>query len=716
MSALDRLNIGIGRSFPMILQSEAAECGLACLCMIAQFHGRHEELPDLRRRFGMSLKGATLKDIVRVADEMGFASRPLRLELDEIGQLRLPSILHWDMNHFVVLTRVDGDKVTVHDPATGVRVMNRAGLGTHFTGVALELTPLDRFEKQDSGPRLRPSQLLGDIRGLRKSLGYLLALAGAIEVFAIISPFFLSLVVDRAIVSADRDLLGTLAVGFLLLMLMRVAIELMRRWMLMGLNASLKLQSRSNLFTHLQNLPVTFFESRHLGDIMSRFGSQETILQALTSELIEAVLDGAMALLTCIVMLIIAPDLAAITVAVVGIYGALRWVSYRPLRAASAEAIVWGAKRDSHFLESIRGIRTVKLFNAQNERRGHWVNLMVETINRQLTAEKLRVLFKSANSILFGFLSIVVIWLGAVRVLDGSMSVGLVLAFIAYKDLFIGRVSELINKAVDLSMLKLHADRLSDIALADPERSSTALQRVPGGNSIKVELRNVSFRYGESEPWILRDVSFKVEAGEAVAIVGPSGCGKTTLLKLLAGLIEPTSGEILIDGAPVSGIDLSNYRSLLGVVMQDDHLFAGSIGENIAFFADEIRQDLVEDCAKLAAVHDDIVAMPMGYGTLIGDMGTVLSGGQKQRILVARALYRWPRLLLLDEATSHLDAAAEKTVNWSLRATGITRIVIAHRQETIAEADRIVDLAKLREKAVPRADERKSVPQSSLPA
>ncbi len=692
MSLLDRLNTGWRRKLPLILQTEASECGLASICMIANHFGNQADLATLRRRFGMSLKGATMRELIRIADQIGFATRPLRLELEELGQLRTPCILHWDMNHFVVLASADAKTVTIHDPAMGIRTMPTAAAGRHFTGIALELIPTAKFETASAAPRVRGSQLVGHISGLKRSLSYLLGMAGAIEVFAIISPLFLGLVIDHALVSADRDLLVTLAVGFVLLLFLRTAIETMRRWMMLGLNASLKVQSRANLLSHLQNLPVTYFESRHLGDIMSRFGSQEVILQAVTSDLIEAVLDGFMAIITLIIMFMLAPGLTGIVLAGASVYAALRWVTYTPLRQATAEAIVWGGRRDSHFLETMRGIRTIKLFNAQGDRRAQWLNLLVETVNRQLTAEKLRLVFRTVNSLLFGIMAILVIWLGASKVLDGAISTGLLIAFIAYKDQFLGRLTELINKVVDLTMLRLHAERLADIALTEGERNSELADAPANMSSIKIELRHVSFRYGEQEPWILDDVSFKILAHESVAIVGPSGGGKTTLLKVLAGLLQPTQGEILINDVPLSQIGVAAYRSMLGVVMQDDHLFAGSISDNICFFNDRPNQPLIEDCAMLAAVHDDIAAMPMGYSTLIGDMGTVLSGGQKQRILIARALYRWPALLLLDEATSHLDVAREKTVNASLKLSGITRIIIAHRPETIRSSDRVIEL------------------------
>src|SRR3954466_11179383 len=695
MSVLKRLSLGLASRLPMVLQTEASECGLACLVMVTQFFGNGADLPSLRRRFGMSLKGATLKDVMRVAEQIGFATRPLRLELDELAQLRTPSILHWDLNHFVVLERIEGGSAIIHDPAVGVRKMTIAELSRHFTGVALELMPTSAFETAAPAPRVKVSQLLGRATGLRRSLLHLSGLALTIEIFAMLSPFFLGWVIDQALVSADRDLLLTLAIGFALLLLLRTAVTALRGWLLMGMNASLKVQSRANLFSHLIHLPTSYFEARHIGDVMSRFGSQETILQAITTELVEAILDGLLAALTLLIMFVFAPSLAATVLAGATLYAILRWLSYTPLRQASAEAIVWSARRDSHFLETLRGLRTVKLFNGQDDRKVHWLNLLVETINRQLTADKLRLLFRTASQLLFGLLGIVVICLGARRVLDGSFSAGLLIAFLAYKDQFLERIGELINKAVDLTMLRLHAERLADIALTEPEtrqsgRFAVEAEYLPA----RIEVRNLGFRYSEHEPWILENVSFRIESGESVAIVGPSGGGKTTLLKVMAGLLQPGKGEILINGEPIRRIGLEAYRNMIGVVLQDDQLFAGSIAENISFFSDAPDQGRIEACAILASVHDDIVAMPMGFGTLIGDMGTVLSGGQKQRVLIARALYRRPGILLLDEATSHLDVKREREVNEALRYVRATRLVIAHRPETIRAADRIIPIGE----------------------
>ncbi len=692
MKVFEGPQLGLGHRLPVILQTEAAECGLACIAMIAAVHGYRAESADLRRRFGLSLKGATLKDLVRIADQIGLASRPLRLEVDELALLKLPCILHWNLNHFVVLKSVGRTGVVIHDPGFGVRRLSLQQVSRHFTGVALELTPTSRFEPATAPPRVRIGALLGQLVGIKRSLSQLFSLSLAIEVFAIVSPLFLVWVVDHAIVSSDGDLLLSLVLAFSLLLVLQTLISAVRGWVIVAFGASMRVQARANLFSHLLNLPAGYFDSRYMGDIMSRFGSQETIIQAITTEAVIALIDGLMCCVALLLMFVFAPILTVPVVLGALLYALLRWASYTRLRQASMEAIVWAARRDTHFLETLRGIRTIKLFNGQQERRAHWVNLLVETTNCQVETQKLDLLFRTANALLLGSIGILVVWLGAQRVIEGVFSVGMLVAFISYKDQFLRRVSELTNRLVDLRMLRLHAERLADIALTKPEPHHWSGDAPAAPHPVSVEVRDLSFRYGSNDPWVLEKVTFRIEAGESVAIAGSSGCGKTTLLKLLAGLLEPTEGGVYVDGEPLSRIGTERYRSMIGVVMQDDQLFAGSIADNISFFSEYPDEDRVVRCAKMAAVHDDIAAMSMGYATLIGDMGTVLSGGQKQRVLIARALYRKPSILILDEATSHLDVAREKAVNEAIRATRMTRIIIAHRPETIRASGRVIVL------------------------
>lgn len=686
------LHFGFGTQLSMVLQSEAAECGLACLAMVMDYHGHAIDLPDLRRKHSVSMRGVTLKDLTKVASALGLIARPLRLELDELAELKTPCILHWDLNHFVVLAGTTAKTVTIHDPAVGVRKLTLDEVSKHFTGIALELSPTSAIESVAPAPRVKMKTLLGSMVGLKGALGRIFTMALAIELLLAISPFFMQWVVDDALVTADRDLLTTLALGFGLLLLFRLALSAMRAWTLLGVGAQVKVQGRSNLFAHLVELPSEFFESRQLGDVLSRFGSQETILTAVTTDAVEAVLDGILTVFTLVLMFVFAPTLALIVLAGTLIYGLLRWIFYTPLRHASVEGIAWGARRDTHFLETLRGMKTIKLFNAQDDRRRGWMNLLVETFNRNLTTQKLQVMFSTANTALTGGITILVVWLGARRVLDRTFTVGALIAFLAYKDQFMGRVTTLINRALDLQMLRIHGERLADIALTKPEER-IASHQATDGTPASLEVKDLRFRYSDQDPWVLDGVSFKIEAGESVAIVGGSGCGKTTLLKMLSSLLQPNEGDITADGKSIKQVGLGDYREMLGVVMQDDQLFAGSIAENIAFFSDRVDHERIEDCAKKAAVHDAIVQMPMGYATLIGDMGAALSGGQKQRILIARALYRNPSILLLDEATSHLDVSRERAVNEAIAKSNLTRIIVAHRPETILSADRVIVLA-----------------------
>ena len=690
---LKRLDLGLGkrRTTPLLLQGEAAECGLACLAMVAGHHGQRWSLAELRERFAVSLKGVRMAGIVRMAEQLGLVSRALRAEPHHLGQLQLPCILHWDFNHFVVLTRVRGDEVTLHDPARGERRMSLAELSKHFTGVALELRPGADFAPKAAAPRVRWRQLLGQITGLKRSMAQILALALALELLALLSPFLLQWVVDGVVVSADRDLLITLGLGFSLLVLLSAGIGALRSWAVLYLSASLNLQWLGNVFAHLMRLPLAWFEKRHMGDIWSRFASVHEIQRTLTGPFIEAMLDGVMVLITLAMMLIYSPRLTAVATLAVGGYALLRWALFRPLREATEETLVHEARQNSHFLESLRGAQAIKLFSAQADRGSRFANLVVEQMNASLVGRKLELWMGMGNKLLFGLERVAIVWIGALLVLDRELSVGMLFAFLAYKEQFSLRLSALIDKGVQLKMLRVQGERLADIVLTTPEDEGlSGVQSLPTRPTLT--LKDVHFRYAEGEAPVLAGCSMSIEPGESVAIVGPSGSGKTTLLKLLLGIHQPQSGEIRIGGQPLAQLGLQTWRACVGTVMQDDQLFAGSIADNICFFDADADADWIEQCARLACVHEDIVAMPMGYQTLIGDMGSSLSGGQRQRVLLARALYKRPQFLFLDEATSALDVERERQVNASLRQLPLTRIVIAHRPETIAAAQRVITL------------------------
>ncbi|MEE9395437.1 MAG: peptidase domain-containing ABC transporter [Methylococcales bacterium] len=677
---------------PMILQTEASECGLTCLAMVSAFHGYQTDLASLRSRFQISLKGATLNHLLQIATNLNFHSRSLRVDLSELDQLSLPAVLHWDFNHFVVLKSVTRSKIVVHDPASGVKVLDLKEVSRHFTGVALELAPTQKFEQKIVRNRVRLLQLINGVPAIRRNFVQILLLAVVLQLFSIVSPFFIQLVVDGAIFSEDYDLLTVLGVGFLLLALIQVAVTAVRSWVLMVLGTSMNLHLQSNLFSHLLSLPLPFFEKRHLGDVVSRFGSIDSIQRTLTSGFIEAIVDGFMALLTLIVMFVYSWKLGVIVSSAALLYGLIRLVLYKPLRRGTEEKITHEANQQSKFLETVRGIQGIKLYNHETQRKSVYANLMVQNFNAGIRVQKLEILYRAMNGMLFGIENIAVIWVGGILVLNGGFSIGMLFAFMAYKRQFISRVTGLIEKAVEFRMLSLHLQRISDIALAEPEFrddiSSIAIQSLRP----RIELHNVSFAYTESDPLVIDRLSLTIEEGESVAIVGSSGCGKTTLIKLMLGLLQPSEGEILVGGSSLSRIGYRNYRDMVGAVMQDDQLLSGSISDNISMFASNLNKERLINCSQLAAVHEDIIAMPMGYNTLIGDMGTVLSGGQKQRILLARALYKQPKILVLDEATSHLDIANERKVNEAVAKLRLTRVIIAHRPQTIASVDRVITL------------------------
>ena len=683
---------------PMLLQTEAAECGLACLAMVAACHGLVTDLPTLRRRFPLSLKGATLADLTRIAAQMQFTSRALRAEMSHLSQLQLPCVLHWELNHFVVLTEVTPKGAVIHDPARGVRRLSFAEVSKAFTGVAMELTPAVDFTPRVRKQTVTLRQLLGRVSGLKRSLLQILALALALEAFMLLSPFFMQWVVDGVLVSADRDLLVTLGLGFGLLVLIQVATGAIRSWAVLYLSATLNLQWLSNVFAHLMRLPMPWFEKRHTGDVMSRFGAVQQIQQTLTTHFIEAVLDGLLVVLTLAMMWIYSVTLTAIAVGCVGAYALLRWAFFRPLREATEEAIVFDAKKSSHFLESLRGVQSIKLFNRQEDRQAQFMNRVVDSMNAHITTRKLDLGFSVAHKLVFGLERIAVVWVGALLVLDRSFSVGMLFAFFAYKEQFALRVSGLIDKVVELKMLKLQGERLADIVLTAPEEEVLTPPHAMTGSAASsapsLELRGVGFRYCDSDPILLRNLNVLIEPGESVAIVGPSGCGKTTLLKLMLGIHSPQRGEILVGGVPLKQLGLRAWRERFATVMQDDQLFAGSISDNISFFDPQPDAAWVEECARIASVSDDVGAMPMAYHTLIGDMGTSLSGGQKQRLLLARALYKRPLFLFLDEATSALDVDRERLVNQAVKQLNITRVIVAHRPETIASAGRVIVLSE----------------------
>lgn len=710
-SPLSLLQFSGRRKVPVIQQTAMAECGLACLAMVAGFHGFRTDLNTLRRRFPVSLKGATLRSLMTTADRLNMGSRPLKLEVDQIRDLETPAILHWDMNHFVVLAGFSGNKAVIHDPAQGARYLDPDELSQHFTGIALELTPAPGFEKEDERRSMKLTDFWSRITGFKGALLQVLVLSFALQIFALGGPFYMQLVVDEALVSYDADLLLVLALGFLMLVIIEIGTEMLRSWVVLMFSSMLNMQMANNLFRHLVRLPLDYFENRHIGDVVSRFQSLQQVKEMFTTGFVEVLVDGAMSIILVILLFVYSPMLALIVLASVSLYLLLRLALFRPFRNLTEESILAEAKEQSNFMETVRGVQSVKLFGKEVDRQSLWQNRYAERINKDIGLGKFDIGFNTANGLLFGLENILVIYLGATLVLEGegAFTVGMLYAFVSYKKQFTSKAEALINKAIELKMLRLHLERIADIAKSQTEARLEADGDEERELSGALKLQGISYRYTEEDPWLFKDLSLEIPAGQAVSIRGPSGTGKSTLLKIMLGLLEPSTGEVQVGMEPeqaqariadqdeesfmdIRVLGLRHFREQVAAVMQEDQLLSGSISDNISFFDHDPDHKWIRECAVMACLHEDIEAMPMGYNSLVGDMGTTLSGGQKQRLMIARALYRRPRILFLDEATSHLDVATESRINAFLAQMNITRVMVAHRQATIDMADRVVSL------------------------
>ncbi len=690
---LDFLNFSGNKSVPLIIQSEVTECGLAAVAMVAGYYGHRINLAALRRDISVSSQGMNLKQIINLASDLGLISRALKCDLKEVKELKLPCILHWDLDHFVVLTGVNSKWVYVNDPVMGKSRLTWSEFGDHFTGVALELSPSSRFEKKNRIAVMKISQLWERIIGLKRGIGALLLLSVVLQFTAILSPYYIQWVIDNALLTNDKSLLVVLATGFSLLTITQVCLSSVRSWFILRFSSALSIQMGANLFHHLIRLPLSYFEKRHIGDVVSRFGSIHSIKDLLTTGIVEALIDGLMAIVILAMMLMYSFSITSVVILFSLLLFIIQLVFYYPNKRRTEEAIVAEAAEDSYFLESVRSIQTVKLFSHEPSRQSNWLNRYSEVINTDIKLGKLEIAESSFRKLLIGLESIVVIYLGALSVIDGKFTVGMLLAFIAYKTQFTTSISAFIDRLFSFKLMTLHLERLSDLTLESREHNVELFQ---SNREIKgrIRVKNLFFRYSDADDWVIEDLSLNIEHGETVAIIGSSGCGKTTLMKLMLGLVKPCSGSISLDNIDIASLPIGEYRQYFGSVMQNDSLLSGTLAENISMFESYYDESKVIDCCKKACIWDEIASLPMGLNTLVGDMGNTFSGGQLQRIYLARALYKEPKMLFLDESTSHLDYENEIAINQHLSTLTITKVIIAHRAETIKSADRVIDLSK----------------------
>ena len=686
------LTFGLRKSVPVMLQTEAAECGLVCLAMIAAYHGKKCNVLSMRQDFGISSRGATLEQMASIASNLGMGFRALALELDELHKLHLPCIVHWNFNHFVVLTHITKNKVTLHDPALGMRVIPLDIFSKSFTGVAVEVWPEVNFIRKKQKVLIHARDLINNIVGFKSALLKIFLLSVVIELISLLIPVGTQLVMDHAIPATDFGLLELICLSLFVLTLLQTGISCWRSWSVMIIDSCTDIQWKDSLFHHLIRLPLIWFDKRKVGDIQSRFNSLDVIRQAFVHDITGCIVNIIMAIGAIIMMMIYGGWLTSIVIGFTSLYIILRISTYSRYRQLSEEAIVKNANASSYLTETLYGIATIRAQGLTDRRRKHRMGLLMEAATASISVDKFDMLFQVISVFLSACDNLFILWLGIGQVMDRQMTIGAFVAFGIFRGMFSSRMLSLADILLGLKIQSLHNERVADIALTPSEEISTPCTVFHPVDAIDLHLENVTFRYDKFSPNVIDSLSFKIKAGESLAITGASGCGKSTLLKLLAGLVPPDTGRIYASGKDIHALGICNYRSRISCILQEDRLFAGSLRENISGFSEQIDDELVIECAKISYIHDDIMSLPMGYDSLVGELGEGLSGGQKQRIFIARALYRKPGILFMDEATSHLDEINEKLINEAISGLGMTRVIIAHRPSTINSADRVFSL------------------------
>ncbi len=676
------------------VQSEVSECGLACLSICSSILGAELDMSTLRRKYHNSQRGVDLNQLIALASTLDMQCRPVRCEPEDLRHLTLPAILHWKLNHFVVLERVSRTRFHIIDPAHGSMTLDRTELSDAFTGVAVEVNTTPSFRPRKQRSPLNIWSMLRFRGGIGTALIHTLVYSVILQCFVLLSPFFMQLAVDEGILRNDSNFLITLSVGFAFVAIFNSVAEAMRGVTLQRASALMGWDMSRRLFHHMVSLPLTWFHRRRLADALSRMESIDPIRQLVSNGLIGAILDGVLALGIIIFMFIYSPVIALVALCSSFIYVLVKLASLPISMKVGMASLQAGIAERGTRIETLRAMQSIKTMGGEFTRESLWANKYANLVRASLQTAYLQIGIGASRTLLDGLSMVIIIYLGTNAVLKGEFTIGALYAVVAYRQQLSTRLATLVDQCISWRLTELHSDRIADIALHPSEdgfdKDPTRAELIEG----QIELRSVYFQYAAQEPPVLKDISLKINVGEFVAITGPSGCGKSTLVKVLTGLYPPSAGEVLFDGTSISAWGARVVRQRIGVVMQDDELLTGSILENISFFADCPDVDYAWHCLEIAAIREDVQRMPMQLETLVGDMGSTLSGGQKQRLLLARALYRQPAVLVLDEATANLDLAREQTIFFSLNALNATRILITHRPDTLRLANRLIRMER----------------------
>jgi ATP-binding cassette, subfamily B, bacterial len=689
--ALRRLDRSrLRRRIPVVHQMTATDCGAACLAMTLGYLGREASLDQVRTAIGVGRDGATASALLEAARAQGLRGRAVSMDVDALSFLDPGAILFWEFRHFVVFESCTSQEVRLVDPAAGRRIVPMDQFRRAFTGVALLFEPASEFEPL-KGEQRRSWRGWREILRHREALVRIGVTSLWMQIFGLGLPLLMGMIVDRIVPRRDYSLLVVVALGMVLLNAFQIASTLVRSHLLLNLRTHLDARLTLDFLEHLVSLPYRFFQQRTAGDLMMRLNSNSAIREIATSGMVSGALDGLMVALYLVLIMAASPPLGLLVLAL----GAARVVVLLTVigrqRRLMSQSLETQARARGYEVEMLTGIETLKAMGVEHRAVQRWSNLFVDTLNVSLASGRLNIRFEAVMSGLGMASPLIFLIVGSIWVLNGSMSLGTMLALNALAMGFIGPFSNLAGSMMQFQIMRSYLDRVKDVLETAPEQHGETVEAAPrlAGH---ITLENVSFRYGPASPLVVHDVSAEILPGQHVALVGRSGSGKSTLANLLVGLYPPTDGRVAFDGVDLRRLECRSVREQVGIVTQATRLFEGSIRSNIALADPELPLDRVIEAARQAQIHPEVMAMPMGYETLLTESGASLSGGQRQRIALARALVRRPSIIVLDEATSQLDAITELHVMETLRKMHATMIISAHRLSTIMHADLILVL------------------------
>lgn len=677
----------IFRSVPVVLQSEASECGIACICSVLNYFGSRESLRYLRDRANLSASGLSISDLQQLAEERGLAARVLRIEMNDLENVSLPAVVHWGLNHFVVMTKIKGDIITIVDPAAGRREVSKKLFSKYFTGFLMELRVTEQFKKKKQKKYSIYAYLFKLGKQFKSSLKVTALLSLFAQIFLLTFPLYYRILMDEVSGTNDKELLSIIAVFFLSLAIFHLYISILRAKEEMYIGTNVMLQTVNNILRHLFFLPLKYFENRTASSIVSRITGTRAIERAISTEFINVIIDSILAALILFILFTYNVNLAFIFLVTILLYALMAYLYYNRSKELEINAVIASSEEQNTLFEAIDKIQTTKLYGQELSQLNAWENKYIENLNITIQMSLNRIMFSKFSEFLMSGNRIAVLYVAMLLTFENLFTVGQFFAVFMYGAILLSKAQGLVNALLRFLQLRIRLDRMADILEEKPERFKNGTYKAELKGAIK--FTNIQFSYSAKQKNRLRNINFSIKPGEFVVFTGPSGCGKTTLIKLLLGLYAPDSGGIHFDS--IKSIDYYQkcLRDQIASVMQEDKLISGSILRNIALYDENVDIKKVEQVAKLALIYDEIDSLPMKFETQVRPSGGALSAGQRQRVILARALYKEPKILVMDEGSAFLDIETERKLNATLRNMNITRISIAHRVESIGAGDRL---------------------------